>query len=92
MKKTIVTVSIPLDLSDIVGDVDDDEAVGQAVHYAFELTVERIRNSLLERKLETHADISIDSVVKDAAIAAYDRDIDIIKHASLHTTYNVERE
>ena len=89
MKKTIVTVSIPLDLSDIVGDVDDDAV---AVQYAFDLTIQRIQNSLLERKLETHADISIDSVVKDAAIAAYDRDIDIIKHASLYTTYNVERE
>ena len=92
MKKTIVTVSIPLDLSDIVGDVDDDAAVGQAVHYAYELTVERIHNSLLESKLETHADISIDSVVKDATIAAYNRDIKIIEHAKLYTTYNVERE
>lgn len=90
--KMILTVSIPLDVTDFLKDLPLEYHSQAAIEYAFDLIANRVECDILSKQLDLMADIAIDANVKDAMMESYNIDLHMIRSAMPSIKYKLEQK
>lgn len=90
--KTVLTVSIPLDMTDFLKDLPLEYHSQAAIEYAFDLIANRVECDILSKQLNLIASTAIDASVKDAMMESYNIDLHMIRSAMPAIEYKIEQK
>jgi len=88
----VLTVSIPLDVTDFLKDLPLEYHKQAAIEYAFDLIAKRVECDILLKQLDLMANTAIDANVKDAMMEAYNTDLHMIRNAMPSIEYKLEQK
>ena len=88
----VLTVTIPLDVSDILTRYPTEYHEQAAVEYASDLIVQRVEQDILMKQLTTLASVNLPDTVKDGMMASYNAALLMIRNAMPDIEYKLEEK
>jgi hypothetical protein len=88
----VLTVSIPLDVTDILKDLPLEYHKQAAIEHAFDFIAKRVECDILLKQLNLMANTAIDATIKVAMMEAYSIDLHMIRNAMPAIEYKLEQK
>lgn len=86
----VLTVTIPLDMTDLLRDTPEEFQEQAAIQYASDLIVRKVEQDILIKQLTTLASVDLPDKLKDAVMKTYNAELLTIRNAIPDIEYKLE--